>query len=571
MNELVTSRTDPEAGLVKRVGSPPASTTRRTSASTAGGRASSRRWRSRRGRWPTSTCSTACSRSTPGTTGRTVAEVVADTKYGTHANYAGARAAGRSGRASRPTARRATAGASRRRPLRLRGRRRPLPLPRRPGPDPPGRLEHGRPDRRRHLPRPAEGLRRLPGAGPVLPGGAAARRSCAPTTAGCATASRPTCAPGRARRRLRRRAPWVETANAELKERHGLRRARCRGRDKVQIQALGAAMAYDVKKLAQLRAPAPPRGARAARVGLSSPLLAHRAPVSPAQPGLSRRLETRQGRQGAPPALYGFGRPHCRLQQRAPCKHFTARGGAAIPRRSGGTAQGCRTQDVHPAYAARWQTWCRPPRTGRATIRSGGPFGTAAARPGKRRHQSQTAMRPIAVVVGDVLLEHALEVPLVAHEHVVEPLRAQRPDDPLGEGVRPRRPERGQERGDPQPSAHAADRRDIMTGIASARGPPPALASAQISRPPECPPPQWDGNDAVAPAGAPPLGQRWRRAVMSQARESSRTPAAVSCAASVARSASSARARAAASRSSSIPLVSPSGAKPNASSASAPR
>src|SRR4030095_15524219 len=51
----------------------------------------------------------------------------------------------------------------------------------------------------------------------------------------------------------RRRPAWVETANAELKERHGFRRARCRGRDKVLIQALGAAIAYDVKKLAQLR------------------------------------------------------------------------------------------------------------------------------------------------------------------------------------------------------------------------------------------------------------------------------------------------------------------------------
>jgi hypothetical protein len=31
-------------------------------------------------------------------------------------------------------------------------------------------------------------------------------------------------------------------------------------------------------------------------------------------------------------------------------------------------------------------------------------------------------MRPIGVVVGDVLSEHALEVPLVEHEHVVETL-----------------------------------------------------------------------------------------------------------------------------------------------------
>ena len=44
-------------------------------------------------------------------------------------------------------------------------------------------------------------------------------------------------------------------------------------------------------------------------------------------------------------------------------------------------------------------------------------------------------MRPIRVVGGDVLLEHALEVPLVEHERVVEALLAQRADDPLGERV----------------------------------------------------------------------------------------------------------------------------------------
>ena len=73
-----------------------------------------------------------------------------------------------------------------------------------------------------------------------------------------------------ARRSRRRRAAWVETANAELKERHGLRRARCRGRDKVLIQALGAATAYDVKKLAQLRSRGPATGSAASRVGVRS-------------------------------------------------------------------------------------------------------------------------------------------------------------------------------------------------------------------------------------------------------------------------------------------------------------
>jgi hypothetical protein len=56
----------------------------------------------------------------------------------------------------------------------------------------------------------------------------------------------------RAWRHRRQRSCWSETANAELKERHGLHRAQCRGRDKVLIQALGAASAYNLKKLARL-------------------------------------------------------------------------------------------------------------------------------------------------------------------------------------------------------------------------------------------------------------------------------------------------------------------------------
>jgi len=40
---------------------------------------------------------------------------------------------------------------------------------------------------------------------------------------------------------------------AELKERHGLRRARCRGRTTVLVEALSAAIAYNIKKLARCR------------------------------------------------------------------------------------------------------------------------------------------------------------------------------------------------------------------------------------------------------------------------------------------------------------------------------
>jgi Transposase DDE domain len=52
-----------------------------------------------------------------------------------------------------------------------------------------------------------------------------------------------------ARRSRRQRLSWAETAMAELKERHGTRRAQRRGRENMLIQAFGAASAYDIKKL----------------------------------------------------------------------------------------------------------------------------------------------------------------------------------------------------------------------------------------------------------------------------------------------------------------------------------
>jgi len=78
----------------------------------------------------------------------------------------------------------------------------------------------------------------------------------------------------RAWRHRRRRSCWCETANAELKERHGLDRAQCRGRDQVLIQALGAAGAYNLKKLARLPRPQP----ASAAVALALPIAV--APVA---------------------------------------------------------------------------------------------------------------------------------------------------------------------------------------------------------------------------------------------------------------------------------------------------
>jgi hypothetical protein len=51
------------------------------------------------------------------------------------------------------------------------------------------------------------------------------------------------------RKGIKQRKAWIETANAELKEQHGLRRARYRRRWRVDIQAFLAATVYNLKKL----------------------------------------------------------------------------------------------------------------------------------------------------------------------------------------------------------------------------------------------------------------------------------------------------------------------------------
>jgi transposase len=64
----------------------------------------------------------------------------------------------------------------------------------------------------------------------------------------------------RARQSIRRRKAWVETVFGDGKERHGLRRARLRGRDGVRVQALLTATAYNVRKLALRRTIRPETG-----------------------------------------------------------------------------------------------------------------------------------------------------------------------------------------------------------------------------------------------------------------------------------------------------------------------
>jgi len=183
-----------------------------------------------------------------GSTGRTVAEVVADTKYGTQANYLALEAARI--RASIP-------------PLPGGGIRRAIGRDQfiyDPATDR-FRCPAGQPLRRMGRTRtgtPLGGIQyradpqacRACSLKPECCGTAAARTLTRPDDGGLSERVRAHLATRQARRSLRRRGCWAETANAELKERHGLRRARYRGRAKVQMQAYGAAIAYNVKKLA---------------------------------------------------------------------------------------------------------------------------------------------------------------------------------------------------------------------------------------------------------------------------------------------------------------------------------
>jgi hypothetical protein len=119
-------------------------------------------------------------------------------------------------------------------------------------------------------------------------GTAAARTITRPDDDGLFERVRAHLATAQSKRSRRRRACWVETANAELKEHHGLRRARCRGRAKVQMQAYGAAIAYNVKKLAAgIRCRRVP--AAETRPRRSSPSRRHRVPLNSRTPRLPSR------------------------------------------------------------------------------------------------------------------------------------------------------------------------------------------------------------------------------------------------------------------------------------------
>jgi hypothetical protein len=184
-----------------------------------------------------------------GATGRTVAEAVADAKYGTHANDRALEE--RAIRASIP-------------PHQGRGKKRAVPgaafvyevaqdafrcpeghVLRRQGSSCTARAGGG--VIYRASPRVCGGCPRRT----ECCGSAKARTITRPDDSGLYDRTRAYLRTPHARRSIRLRKCWAETAMAEAKERHGLRRARCRGQPKMRIQALGAAMAYDIKKLAQ--------------------------------------------------------------------------------------------------------------------------------------------------------------------------------------------------------------------------------------------------------------------------------------------------------------------------------
>jgi transposase len=311
VNELVRSRTDPDAGLVKREGVP-FGFYYKAHVGVDGGRA----------RLITAVDVTPGEvadehlldrllKEHEGATGRTVTEVAADTKYGTHENYVALERRGI--RASIPphstTSDRGAYSADRfvyevgadrfRCPtgqvLTRQGSSRTAGAAG-------GLIYRARP--------------RICGACPVkaqcCPSGAA-RTLLRPNDGGLRDRVLAYLRTRPARRSRRRRAAWVETANAELKERHGLRRARCRGRDKVLIQALGAATAYDVKKLAQLRGHGPATGSAAVPVGpRSHPRGAgpRCRPPSWLPSWLPRRPRSQRCRTEATPSLRGRRRPH---------------------------------------------------------------------------------------------------------------------------------------------------------------------------------------------------------------------------------------------------------------------
>jgi transposase len=301
LNEMQASRTDPDAGLVRRPGVPIGLYHKLHVGVDGGAARIITAVEVTPGEVADEAVLDRVLKEHAGATGRAVAEVVADAKYGIPAVYRALAADGI--RACIP-------------PRPPRGSRRGVP---------PDRFRYDPAADRFTCPE-GQALRRYGHSSTVAAGGGviyrappAACGACPRKAACCGAAAARTLvrsadsdlldrvraglrAPA-ARRSLRRRKCWAELVIAEAKERHGFRRARLRGRANVRIQAYGVAIAYNVKKLARTLGRAPAAPARALRGGRHavriSPAGPDRAPAPPrpaARPG--RPAPARRHRAG---------------------------------------------------------------------------------------------------------------------------------------------------------------------------------------------------------------------------------------------------------------------------------
>jgi transposase len=276
-NELAVSRTDPDAGLVARKGVPLA-LYHKVHVGVDGGPARIiSAIEATPGEVLDEDLLDRLIKEHEGATGRTVTEVVADAKYGTYANYRALEAGGI--RASIP-------------PHLGRGKQRAVP-----GGEftydaagdrficPEGQLLRRQGSSRSARPGGGVIYRASPKGCGACPrraeccGSAKARTITRPDDSGLYDRTRAYLRTAHARRSIRLRKCWAETVIAEAKERHGLRRAQCRGRAKVRIQALGAAMAYNIKKLVRWHGRHPQDAALAVRSELDQPPAAGLSPL----------------------------------------------------------------------------------------------------------------------------------------------------------------------------------------------------------------------------------------------------------------------------------------------------
>jgi transposase len=294
INSLVVSRTDPDAGLVARDGVPLGFDYKAHLGVDGGRQRVVTAVEVTPGEVADEYLLDRLLKEHVGVTRRQVEEVVADAKYGTHANYVRLEAAGI--RATIPP----------HSAMRERGAYRADHFVYEPAPDR-YRCPNGQYLRRQgssHTAGAAGGI--IYRGQPKVCGACPVKSLCCPTGAartllrsdGSDLRERTLAhlrTPGAWRHR-RQRSCWSETANAEMKERHGLHRAQSRGRDQVLIQALGAAMAYNLKKLAGVPRPQP----ASAAVALTLPI----PPIPVASTTCSQRCTWTYARLNIPPRRF---------------------------------------------------------------------------------------------------------------------------------------------------------------------------------------------------------------------------------------------------------------------------